>query len=221
MTPPHKRFSFDTEFDAAGGIAFAPPPVKRVYTPEEVAQIRSQAYADGERSATVRAEEAVAAALAEIAEASRSGLGRMAHLAHEHRTACAELAMAAARVIAGAALDGLPQAPAAAALQTLAHEIEATPRLIVRTAPDLVDRLQAALEETAQACGFAGQIVVKADPGLAAAAFVFDWGDGRASFDPAEAAERVADALRAGLAAEAPHADPSHSTPSTAFEARS
>jgi flagellar assembly protein FliH len=221
MTTPHKRFSFDTEFDAAGGIAFAPPPVKRVYTPEEVAHIRGQAYAEGERSATVRAEEAVAAALAEIAEASRSGLGRMAHLAHEHRTACAELAMAAARVIAGAALDGLPQAPAAAALQALAHEIEATPRLIVRTAPDLVDRLQAALGETAQACGFAGQIVVKADPGLPAAAFVFDWGDGRASFDPAEAAERVEGALRAGLAAEAPHADPSHPTPSTAFEARS
>ena len=208
MTRPHKRFSFDTEFDAAGGIAFAPPPVKRVYTPEDVAHIRGQAYAEGERSAYVRAEEAVAAALAGIAEASRSGLGRMAQLAHEHRTACAELALAAARVIAGAALDGLPQAPAAAALAALAHEIEATPRLIVRAAPDLVGRLQGALDQTAQACGCPGQILVKADPSLAMAAFVFDWGDGRASFDPAEAAERVADALRAGLAAEAPHAEP-------------
>jgi flagellar assembly protein FliH len=117
-------------------------------------------------------------------------------------------------------LAGLPEAPAAAALQALAHEIEATPRLIVRAAPDLVERLQTALEQTAQTCGFGGQILVQADPGLALAAFVFDWGDGRASFDPAEAAERVAVALRAALAAEAPHAEPPLPSSATPSEAR-
>ena len=221
MTTPHQKFGFDTEFNGEGGIAYAPPVPKRVYVPDEVEQIRMRAYAEGERSALARAEEAVAAALAEIAEASRSALGRMAHLAHEHRTACAELALAAARVIAGAALDGLPQAPAAAALEALAHEIEATPRLIVRAAPDLVARLQTALDHTAQSCGFPGQIVVKPDPSLAMAAFVFDWGDGRASFDPAQAAERVADALRTALAAEdVHHAESPALTPTSAHEAR-
>jgi flagellar assembly protein FliH len=205
MTTPHQRFRFDTEFNGDGGIAYSPPVAKRVFTPPEVEQIRTQAYAEGERAAGVRAEEAVAAALAQIAEATRAGLGHMAQLAHEHRTACAELALSAAKVIAGAALAGLPEAPAAAALETLAHEIESTPRLVVRAAPDLVGRLQTALDQTAQACGFPGQIVVKADPALAMAAFVFDWGDGRASFDPIQAAERVTNALRAALAAEAPH----------------
>lgn len=219
MTTPHQKFGFDTEFNGEGGIAYAPPAVKRVYLPEEVERIRVQAYAEGERAATVRAEEVVAAALAEIAEAARSALGRLAQLAHEHRTACAELALVAARVIAGAALDGLPQAPAAAALEALAHEIEATPRLVVRAAPELVARLQGALDQTALACGFPGQIVVKPDPALAMAAFVFDWGDGRASFDPAQAAERVADALRTALAAEAPHAEPP-ATKTPAHEAR-
>jgi flagellar assembly protein FliH len=208
MTTPHQKFSFDTEFNAEGGIAYAPQPVKRVYVPAEVEQIRAQAFAEGERSAMVRAEEAVAAALAQVADASRTGLGRMAELAHEHRTACAELALATAKVIAGAALAALPEAPATAALETLAREIESTPRLIVRAAPDLVERLQAALEAAAQASGFGGQIVVKADPAIAPAAFVFDWGDGRASFDPAQAAARVADALRAALAAEAPRNTP-------------
>lgn len=205
MTHNHQKFGFDTEFNSEGGIAYAPPTVKRVYVPEEVEQIRNQAYAAGQRAASVLAEEAVAAALAEIAEASRAGLARMAQLTHEHRTACAELALAAARVIAGAALDGLPQAPAAAALETLAREIESTPRLIVRADLGLVERLQGALDQTAQTCGFPGQILVKADPALAGAAFVFDWGDGRASFDPAQAAEQVAKALRTALDAEAPH----------------
>jgi flagellar assembly protein FliH len=205
MSTAHRKFGFDTEFNGEGGIAYAPPAVKRVYTPDEVEQIRAHAFHEGQQTAMVRAEEAVAAALAHIGETARAGLGHMAQLAHEHRTACAELALASARVIAGAALAGLPEAPAAAALEALAHEIESTPRLLVRAAPDLVARLQAALDETAQACGFAGQIVVKPDPTLPLAAFVFDWGDGRASFDPAQAAERVAEALRTALAAEAPH----------------
>jgi len=220
MTTPHQRFGFDTEFNGDGGIAYAPPVAKRMFLPDEVERIRAQAYAEGERAATVRAEEAVAAALGQIADASRSALGRLAQLAHEHRTACAELALAAARVISGAALDAFPQAPVAAALQTMAHEIEATPRLIVRAAPELVERLQGTLERAAEACGFPGQIVVKADPALAMAAFVFDWGDGRASFDPAQAGDRVADALRTALAAEAPHADPSAPAHTPAHEAR-
>jgi flagellar assembly protein FliH len=203
MNTPHQKFRFDTEFNSEGGIAYSPPVTKRVFLPAEVEQIRALAYAEGERAATVRAEEAVAAALAQIAEACRAGLGRMAQLAHEHRTACAELALSAAKVIAGAALAGLPEAPAAAALEALAQEIESTPRLVVRAAPDLVARLQTVLDQTARTCGFPGQILVKADPSLAMAAFVFDWGDGRASFDPGQAAERVANALRAALAAEA------------------
>ena len=216
MTLSHQRFGFDTEFDGEGAIAYAPPVVKRVFTPDEVERIRGQAFAEGERSTVALAEGTLAAALAEIADASRAALERLAHLAHEHRVACAELALAAARVIAGAALDRLPEAPAAAALEALAHEIEATPRLVVRAAPEMIARLQSTLDDTALACGFAGQIVAKADANLVRAAFVFDWGDGRASFDPSEAAERVADALRAALAADAPHPD----SPLPADEAR-
>jgi flagellar assembly protein FliH len=207
MTTSHQKFGFDTEFNAEGGIAYAPPVVKRVFVPAEVEQIRVQAYAEGERAAMVRAEEAVAAALAQVAEAARAGLGRLAEMTHEHRGACAELALATARVIAGAALEHSPDAPAVAALQTMAHEIESTPRLIVRAAPDLTARLQTSLEAAAAACGFPGQIVVKADAALPLAGFVFDWGDGRAAFDPAQAAERVAQALRAAVAAEAPRDD--------------
>jgi flagellar assembly protein FliH len=205
---PHRKFTFDTVFDNDGGIAFAPPKVKRAFTADEVELARAQAYAEGERSAVVRAEEAQAAALADIARSTRTALGALAKVAHEHRTACAELALACARTIAGAALEQFPQAPAQAALTSLAREIESAPKLAVRATPDMVERLQSALDQTAQACGFPGQILVKADPALPAAAFVLDWGDGRASFDPIEAAERVTDALHTALAAEGLHAEP-------------
>jgi flagellar assembly protein FliH len=208
MTSPHRKFTFDTVFDVEGEVAFAPPRPKRSLSPGEVEQVCAQAFAEGERSAVARAEEAAAAALTEIARAARTALGALAQVAHEHRTACAELALACARTIAGAALEQFPQAPALAALQGLAREIEAAPKLAVRTTPEMVERLQTALDETALACGFPGQIVVKGDPALPAAAFVLDWGDGRAAFDPVDAAARVAEALHTALAAEGLHAEP-------------
>ena len=55
--------------------------------------------------------------------------------------------------------------------------------------------------------GYPGQIVVRADPALPAAAFVLDWGDGSAAFDPEESAARVAQALDEALAAEGFHAE--------------
>jgi flagellar assembly protein FliH len=205
---PHRKFTFETVFDEAGDVAFAPMRPKRLFSAEEVAEVRAQAFAEGERSAVVRAEQAAAQALADIARQTGGALGALTTLAHEHRTACAELALATGRTIAGAALELFPETPATAALATLAREVEATPRLAVRTAADLVERIQTALSQTAENLGYAGQIVVRGDPALPHAAFVFDWGDGRASFDPLDAAERVAQALRTALAAEGLHAEP-------------
>jgi flagellar assembly protein FliH len=208
MTTPYKKFDFGAVFDAAGDIAYAPPVQKRSFSPAEVEQIRAASFAEGERSATALAEAAKAAALAEIAAAARAALGALAKAAHGHRVGASELALATARVIAGAALDRFPEAPAAAALLALAREVEATPRLIARAAPDLVEPIQIALDETAQACGFPGQIIVKADPALPRAAFVLDWGDGRASFDPVEAEARAAEAIKTALIADGLHAEP-------------
>jgi flagellar assembly protein FliH len=50
--------------------------------------------------------------------------------------------------------------------------------------------------------------VVKTDPNLAGAAFTFDWGEGRAAFDPQAAAQRIAVALEEALSAEGLHAEP-------------
>jgi len=208
MTTSHQKFTFDTVFDNATGAVTAPARPKRAFTPDEVEQARAQAFAEGERSGVVRAEQAAAAALAEIAQAATAALGALSRLVQDHRAISAELALATGRTIAGAALEQFPEAPASAALAAMAREMESTPRLAVRASADLVDRLQAALEDTAQRCGYAGQIVVRGDPSLPMAAFVLDWGDGRASFDPIEASERVAQALRGAVEAESLHAEP-------------
>jgi flagellar assembly protein FliH len=203
-----EKFNFDTVFDGGGKVVAHTPRPKRTYTADEVEQIRRQANAEGDRLAMNSIAARQAAALEAIAQACRAALPRLAEVAHEHRVGSAELSLACAKQIAGAALDRFPHAPVRAALEALAREIEAAPRLIVACDPEMAEGLQEALAETAQAIGFAGQVQVRPTAGMGPAAFTLDFGDGQAAFDPAAAAQRVSEALRAALAAEGLHAEP-------------
>ena len=202
------RFSFDTVFDGEGDVVAAAPRLKPYYTGGEVEQLRAQAYADGRAAAQDEHARAEARALEEIRANLAKAMGTLAQAAHGHRAGAAELALAAARKIADAALEQFPTAPAEAALQALLVEISGHPRLLVRAPEAVAEPLQAKLGEAAEQAGFAGQVSVRADPRLQGAAFVFEWGEGRAAFDPAEAAARVQAALTAALAAEGLHAEP-------------
>jgi flagellar assembly protein FliH len=203
-----QKFVFDTVFDGEGDVIAHTPRPRKVIPAEEVDKIRAEAYAAGERSAVAQAEAAAAEALQQIAAQVRQAMPTLQAVAHEHRIGSAALALAAARKIADAALDRFPEQPAAAALAALAREIEAAPRLTVEAAPELAERLQATLTEMASAVGYGGQVTVKPAAAMGAAAFTFDWGDGRASFDPEAAAQRVADALQNALAADGLHGEP-------------
>lgn len=203
-----QKFSFDTEFDAGGAIAHAPVRPKRLFPADEVEQIRAAAFAEGERQALASLAAQQSGALAQIAEACRQALPRLAEVAHEHRVGSAALAMACARAIADAALTRFPEAVARAALDSLAREIDAQPRLVVSASPELAAALQDSLEGVARQLGFEGAIVVRPDGAFGPHAFTLDFGDGQAAFDPAVAAERVTQALQAALAAEGLHAEP-------------
>ena len=106
---------------------------KRAFTADEVEQIRARGRRRGRGAAPWPASQAARPqALAEIAAGRRSRpCRRLAEVAHEHRVGSAELALACARSIAAAALRPVPEAPVQAALEALAREIEAAPRLIV------------------------------------------------------------------------------------------
>ena len=206
-TTGSRKFSFDTEFDGDGGAASAPPR-KTLFTAREVDQVRAEALAEGRAAAAAEAEQLQARCLEDIRQAIGRALGTLAQAAHDHRVGAAELAMAAARKIADAALERFPEAPAQAALDALQREIEGHPRLLVRAPEAIAAKVQAALDRAADQAGFTGQVTVKSDPALEGAAFIFEWGEGRAAFDPEEAAARVSAALEAALAAEGLHGEP-------------
>jgi flagellar assembly protein FliH len=201
-----RKFTFDTVFD--GDRVIAPVKPKTTFTAEEVDAARQQGLAEGQRTAVARAEAEAAAALRDAAQAIRQAMTALSELAHSHRSDSARLALAVGRQIAGAALERFPEAPALAALEALGREVAAQPRLTVRASPASHARLEAALTQACADAGFAGQLVVKIESVLAPAAFSFDWGEGRAAFDPEAASARVAAALDEALVAEGLHAEP-------------
>ena len=213
-----RPFTFDTVFDR--GRVIAPIPAKTAWSAQEVEAARAAGYAEGQASVLALAEADAARALADARTDIAAALDALRGLAHEHRAASAALALACGRALAGAALDRFPEAALQAALEALAREVEAQPRLVVRCADGRGERLAAALAHTAEAVGHAGAVQVKPDPGLRGAAFSFDWGDGRAVFDPAAADVRLQEALTAALAAEGLHAEPPLPPVATSWEPR-
>jgi flagellar assembly protein FliH len=202
-----RKFSFDTVFDDDGAVVGQAAPRKSFYSAQDVEQIKAQAFAEGQAAALDRAQQEEARCLAEIRQALGQAMTALSRAAHEHKEVAVELARAAAGKIADAALERFPEAPAEAALQALLKEVESHPRLMVRASEAALERVKATLERLAEAAGYAGQVTVRADPALAGAAFIFEWGEGRAAFDPEQTSLRIAEALEAALAAEGLHGD--------------
>lgn len=212
-------FAFDTEFDASGVVVHAAAfrPVKRAYAPLEVEAVVAQARLEARNEALAEVASLQAMALSAIGEAASAAVPVLRQVAQAHREQSGELALAAARVVAAAALDRFPAAPLQAALEALAQEIDASPRLVVRTG-DLEDDARARIEQLCADAGFSGVVAFRDEPGMAAAAFQLEWADGRAAFDPAAAFARMSEALDSALAAEAGHAETL--TPETSLEGR-
>lgn len=204
-----RPFNFDTEFDASGAVVRASSwqPVKRAYAPAEVEALVAQARLEARQQALAEVEALRAEALSALAQATVHAATLLRGVAEAHRTESADLALAAARVLASAAFDRFPRRPLEAAIEALGQEIDASPRLVVR-ASDLDAEARAMIEALCAQAGFSGLAVFRDEPFRTPAAFALEWSDGRAEFDPAEAESRVAAALNAALAAEAGHAEP-------------
>lgn len=206
--PEKRAFFFDTEFGAGGEVVqpSAWRPTKRAWTEAEVEALVAQAAREAREAALAEVASIQAMALSGIAQALDAAAPALTQIAQAHREQSAELAMAAARVVSASALDRFPGAPLQAALEALGQEIDASPRLVIRTG-DLTDDTRARLQQLASDAGFSGVLAFRDEPGLAPAAFRLEWADGRADFDPEAAFARMAEALKSALAAEAGHAE--------------
>ena len=206
-----RPFIFDTEFDADGRVIqpsdWQPP--KRSYSPAEVEALLAGARLEARQQALNEVEALRANALSVVAQTIADASHQLGGVVERHRHDAAALSLACAKALSGAAFDLFPRRPLEAAIEQLAEEIDASPRLLIR-AHDLDAEGRHQIEQLCQQAGFSGLVVFR-DDASHAAAFALEWTDGRASFDPFEVEKRLRERIGAVLDATqnsvSPHTD--------------
>jgi len=171
------KFTFDTDFDT-GGADPHDPRARKAYTLDEIETIKREAREEGRRDGDVRATQAVAASISQVAAAVLSAIQAMDAEIEVIRSEAAALAVAAAKNLAGKALSLNPEAEIDEVLQAALHQAVGEPRVVVRTSPVLADRIQERANEIAAQEGYEGRMQFVADGALRNADCRIEWRGG-------------------------------------------
>jgi flagellar assembly protein FliH len=196
-----RKYGFDTEFAPDGAIVREAP--KRL-SAEEVEAECTAAYERGKQDAIAQAERKAAAALEALADAASAVLTRLDSESKAMREEAARVAIAAARKIAGAALDAYGQERAIAAVDAAMDALRHQPRLVVKLPTADVAFLQPRIDTMTETHAYAGAVLVRGDDKLRAGEVVIDWSDGCVRMSPDETSERINTLVDAALAAPTP-----------------
>jgi flagellar assembly protein FliH len=185
-----RKYSFDTEFAADGSIVS--DAASRRFSQTDLETERSAAYLSGKGDAVAEAERQASAALKDLANSARAILAALDAERDAMRREGALLALAAARKIAGAALDHFGEARAAQAITEALDNMRGGARFLVRANPKLAAALAPRMETLGAELD--GAIQLRADASLKGASIEIEWSDGVIRLDPDEIAARL-DAL--------------------------
>jgi len=194
-----RKYAFDTEFSPDGAIVKAAP---KHLTPDEVEAVSAAAYERGKQDAVAQAERQTAAALQALADAASAVLHRLEAESQAMRAEAANVAFAASRKIAGAALDAFGDERAAAAIEAAMDALRHQPRLMVRLSPEACETLKPRIEEMCETHAYAGAVLVRPQAGLRSGEVTIDWSDGVIHLNPDDAAERIQTLIDAALASQ-------------------
>lgn len=197
------KYEFDTEFTADGEILRDPHGAPTRFAPADMERARKEGYGLGQRDALVEAERASTAALQALVNSAEAILKRLDHEARAMRSEAARVAFAAARKIAGDALDAYGLERSAAAIDAAMDALRHQPRLIVRIAARDSEALAPRLEALREIHAYEGAVLLRPDEALAHGAVSIDWAEGATSIDPNEIAERIEALINAALASDA------------------
>ena len=194
-----RKYAFDTEFSPDGAIVKAAP---KHLTPDEIEAVSAAAYERGKQDAVAQAERQTAAALQALADAASAVLHRLDAESQAMRAEAANVAFAASRKIAGAALDAFGDERAAGAIEAAMDALRHQPRLLVKLSPEACEALKPRIDEMCETHAYAGAVLVRPQPGLRSGEVTIDWSDGVIHLSPDDAAERIQTLIDAALASQ-------------------
>jgi flagellar assembly protein FliH len=184
-------FSFETEFTPAGDVVGGP--ARKFFSREEADQLAARALADGETKARQAAEVKGFASVDRIVAHLSPVSAQLAQLADTLRREAAELAMIAAKRIAGAALDQAGERAAAEAIGQAVQMLKNNPAIAVTLAPDSLPEVERRMEQLRRQ-GRGANMTFIADPNSKPGDWRIEWTEGSVGFSR-EQVEAAVDAI--------------------------
>jgi flagellar assembly protein FliH len=179
MAAPAK-FLFDMDFSAPDRAR------ERPATPSEIAQkvaaAEARAYRDGfdaaQREAKAESDRRAALALEEIGIALRSIATGFSGIETRMETEAVDVAVAVARKLCCALIASEPLGEITGLISDCFSHLVSTPHLVVRINASLYETAHERIERLAKQSGFAGRLVILAEPEIETGDCRIEWADG-------------------------------------------
>jgi len=179
MAAPAK-FLFDVDFSAPDKSR------ERAATPAEitarVAQAEALAYRNGfdagQRESHAESERRVAASFQQIGNSIAAIAAQFAEIESRLQTEAVDVAVATARKLSGALIEAEPLAEITELVSDCFKHLVSTPHLVIRINDELYEQARDTFERMAKQSGFAGRLIVLAEPELAVGDCKIEWADG-------------------------------------------
>jgi flagellar assembly protein FliH len=206
QTPRPVKFNFDNVFGAKGAATQqAAPRARSSFSSDEVEAIRKETFQQGKADTEAAAAALKAQALSAVAGAMTTVIKQFDAAVLAMRQESALVALQVGRKMAEAALAHFPEKEVEAIVAECLHKLHREPRLVVRLSSACADALRADIDAMCQAQGYAGRVIIMAEPALAGADCSVEWADGGVERDMAETfavIEQSAERWRASTSAE-------------------
>lgn len=196
MSEPHSRFNFEVEFTPAGDVLKGPD--RKFFSREETDLLAAKARSEGETRARQAAEAKGFASVDKVAAHLSPVAAQLAAAATTLRQEAAELAMIAARKIAGAALDSNGEDVAAAAIANAVRQLKGNPVVVVSVMPDSMPQVERRLEQLRRH-GIGATLQFVGDPNAKPGDWHVSWGEGASGFSRDAVAAAIEKVLNARL----------------------
>jgi flagellar assembly protein FliH len=179
MAAPAK-FLFDTDFSAPDRMR------ERAASPAEIAQkiaeAEARAYRNGYdaalREAKVESDRRSATALQEIGVAIKGIAARFSGIESRMETEAVDVAVAVARKLASELIAREPLGEITALVTDCFAQLVSTPHLVVRINDTLYEAAHTHIEALAKQSGFAGRLIILAEPSVQTGDCRIEWADG-------------------------------------------
>ena len=134
--------------------------------------------AEGERTATARAEKQVASAAEALAGKVAALAATIDDAKKQSVAEAVNLALSIARKLAGRMIAAQPTAEIESLIADCLQSLEGVPHLVIRCEPMLADRVRDIATGKMTHSGFTGRLVVLGDPDIAVGDARLEWADG-------------------------------------------